>query len=272
MPFFHLDKTKCKKDGICSSVCVAGIIKNDDNRSPYIDDKNIYRCISCGLCVAFCPHEACYVENLDYKQFRKVDRSSLATSEQLDIFIKTRRSVRNFRSSVVDEETLSKIMDNVKYAPSAKNTHNNRWIITKTREATAKLGDLVIQYMQENIPKVPEDIAMHYKLVCKAYQNGKDIIMRGAPHIIISVLPNDFAWKSEDGCTALAYFELSAHAHNVGCVWAGYFTSAVREYQPLREVLGIKNDEFVAGAQLFGNPVYKTQQITSRKPNNISYL
>ena len=42
MPFFHLDKEKCKKDGICSAVCVTGIIKNDDERSPYIDEKNAY--------------------------------------------------------------------------------------------------------------------------------------------------------------------------------------------------------------------------------------
>ena len=71
MSFFHLDKEKCKKDGICSAVCVTGIIKNDEERSPYIDEKNVYKCISCGLCVAFCPHEACYVENLDPNQFSR---------------------------------------------------------------------------------------------------------------------------------------------------------------------------------------------------------
>lgn len=272
MAFFHLDKEKCKRDGICSSVCVTGIIRNDEERSPYIDEKNVYKCISCGLCVAYCPHEACYVENLDPAQFSKVDFNSLATPEQLDTFIKTRRSVRNFRKTEVDEETLNKIMDNVRYAPSAKNTHNNRWIITKSREETIRLSDLVIEYMQANINEVPEKDALHYKLLVRAYKNGNDVIARGAPHIIISVLPDEYAWKAEDGNTALAYFELSAHAHNVGCVWAGYFTSAARKYKPLRDALGIKDDEYIAGAQLFGNPIYKTRQITSRKPNNITYI
>lgn len=272
MAFFHLDKEKCKRDGICSSVCVTGIIRNDEERSPYIDEKNVYKCISCGLCVAYCPHEACYVENLDPAQFSKVDFNSLATPEQLDTFIKTRRSVRNFRKTEVDEETLNKIMDNVRYAPSAKNTHNNRWIITKSREETIRLSDLVIEYMQANINEVPEKEALHYKLLVRAYKNGNDVIARGAPHIIISVLPDEYAWKAEDGNTALAYFELSAHAHNVGCVWAGYFTSAARKCKPLRDALGIKDDEYIAGAQLFGNPIYKTRQITSRKPNNITYI
>ena len=191
MAFFHLDKEKCKRDGICSSVCVTGIIRNDEERSPYIDEKNVYKCISCGLCVAYCPHEACYVENLDPAQFSKVDFNSLATPEQLDTFIKTRRSVRNFRKTEVDEETLNKIMDNVRYAPSAKNTHNNRWIITKSREETVKLGDLVAQYMQEHISEVPEEHALHYKLLCRAYKSGRDVIMRDAPHIVVSVLPDN---------------------------------------------------------------------------------
>ena len=150
MPFYHLNKEKCKKDGICSAVCVTGIIKNDESRSPYIDDKDVYKCISCGLCVAYCPHEACYVENLDPAQFSKVDMENLATTEQLDNFIKTRRSVRNFRKKEVDNETLMKIMNNVKYAPSAKNTHNNRWIITSNREETIK----TVSYTHLTLPTI----------------------------------------------------------------------------------------------------------------------
>lgn len=272
MPFYHLNKEKCKKDGICSAVCVTGIIKNDESRSPYIDDKDVYKCISCGLCVAYCPHEACYVENLDPAQFSKVDMENLATTEQLDNFIKTRRSVRNFRKKEVDNETLMKIMNNVKYAPSAKNTHNNRWIITSNREETIKIGDLVAQYMKEYTNPDNKDETLHYKLIHRAYTNGRDIIMRGAPHIIVSVLPENYDWKAEDGNTALTYFELSAHAHNIGCVWAGYFTTAVRNYKPLRLALGIEDDEYIAGAQLFGIPVYKTRQITSRKENKITFI
>ncbi len=274
MPFYHLDKEKCKRDGICSAVCVTGIIKNDEERSPYVDEKDVYKCISCGLCVAYCPHEACYVENLDPKQFSKVNMESLATEEQLDTFIKTRRSVRNFRKKEVEKDVFLKIMDNVKYAPSAKNTHNNRWVVTSNKEETTKLGNLVAEYMKEffSNKEAPKEEALHYKLIHRAYSAGRDIIMRNAPHIIVSVLPNDYDWKAEDGTTALAYFELSAHAHNIGCVWAGYFTTAVRNYKPLRDALGIKDNEYVAGAQLFGVPVYKTRQITSRKDNNITFI
>lgn len=273
MPFYHLDTDKCKKDGICSAVCVTGIIKNDENRVPYVEEKNAVKCISCGLCVAYCPHEACFVENLDPEQFSFVDRTKLPTEEQVDLLIKTRRSVRNFRKDSVSDEILNKIMDNVRYAPSAKNTHNNRWIIVKNKEDVDKIGKFVADYFLE-LSKIVKDAneALHYKLVSNAYSKGKDVIMRGAPHLLISVLPESYAWKAEDGNIALTYFELAAHGHGIGCVWAGYFTSTVRKYKPLRDFLGIKDDEYIAGAQLFGIPVYKTRQITSRKKNDITYI
>ena len=126
--------------------------------------------------------------------------------------------------------------------------------------------------MQANVNELPEKDALHYKLLVRAYKNGNDVIARGAPHIIISVLPDEYAWKAEDGNTALTYFELSAHAHNIGCVWAGYFTSVARVYKPLRDALGVQDNEYITGAQIFGNPVYKTRQITSKKPNNITYI
>lgn len=273
MPFYHLDKDKCKRDGICSAVCVTGIIKNDENRTPYVEEKNAYKCISCGLCVAYCPHEACFVENLDPAQFSFVDKNKMPSPEQIDLLIKTRRSVRNFRKDPVNDEILNKIMDNVRYAPSAKNTHNNRWIITRNREETIKVGNLIADFFLEISKTIEnEKEALHYKLVHRAYTQGRDVITRGAPQLIVSVLPNDYHWKAEDGNIALTYFELASHGYGVGCVWAGYFTSAVRVYKPLQEFLGIKEDEYVAGAQFFGMPVYKTRQITSRHKNNITYI
>lgn len=272
MSFFHLDKERCKRDGICSAVCVAGIIKNDEERSPYIEDKNAEKCISCGLCAAYCPHGACYVSNLDPSQIRKADINAIPDGDSLDIFIKTRRSVRNFKKETVDKDTLDKILDNVRYAPSAKNTHNNRWIISSSREETKKLGDLTAEYIHERSNVSPAPESLHYKSLYRAYSQGRDVIMRNAPQAIISVLPKEYDWKAEDGSIALTYFELSAHAHGVGCVWGGYFTSALRNYIPLREYLGIGNKEYVAGAQLFGYPLYKIRQITSRQRDNITYI
>ena len=70
------------------------------------------------------------------------------------------------------------------------------------------------------------------------------------------VLPKDYEWQ-EDGAIALTYFELAAQACGVGACWGGFLTMAVRNFPELREFLGIKEDERVCGAQMFGWPAAK---------------
>ena len=268
MSFFNLNTDKCKKDGICSAVCVAGIIKNDDNRQPFIEDGKDSRCISCGHCVAFCPHEACHVKNLNTSMFYKLKKEDIISQEQADIFLKTRRSIRNFKDKLVDQDTLDKILSVTSYAPSAKNKHHERWIITTSREKTKLLADMVIDFLSNNLNNMEQTESVFAKLLVRAYKSGKDVIMRDAGQIAIMVMPKDVEFSTEDGTIALTYFELAAHGHGLGCVWAGYFTEVAKKCQKIKDFLNIDDKETVIGAQLFGYPLYKVRQVTSRhKPN-----
>ena len=52
-----IDRSRCKKDGLCASVCPKGIFVQREKRTiPELVDKE--RCIECGHCVAICPHGA----------------------------------------------------------------------------------------------------------------------------------------------------------------------------------------------------------------------
>lgn len=272
MPFFQLDVSKCKRDGVCEKVCVAGIIKNDETRTPYIDEANASKCIACGLCVAFCPHDACSVEKLDNTQFISVDKNSKVNREDIDTFLKSRRSVRQYRKQTVESDVLNKIFDSVRYAPSAKNTQAGRWIVTKSREDTLKLADIVSTYFEELSKKDKTPDAVKYRMLSMAHRQGIDVFLRNAPHVAVMVMPKEYEWKTEDGSIALTYFELAAGAHGVGTCWGGYFTVAGRNHQPLREALGVEENEFVCGAQMFGYPLYKVHKIPSRKNTKLTIL
>lgn len=272
MSFFHLDVEKCKRDGICARVCVAGIIKNDDERKPYIDEKREKYCISCGLCVAFCPHDACFVENLDKNQFETVNNQIMPSPEQTDMLLKSRRSVRFYKKQTVDGQTLNKIFNSVRYAPSAKNNQSIRWIVSKSREETIRISDLIAEYFDGISKNSDTPESMKLKTLVKLYKQGNDHFLREAPQIAIAVMPKNHEWKIEDGSIALTYFEIAAHACGVGVCWGGYFTRAARNYIPLQEAIGVGENEFVCGAQFFGYPLYKITKIPSRKNTNITIL
>ncbi len=277
MSFFKLDLEKCKRDGICSAVCVAGIIRNDENRVPYIEERNNANCIACGLCVAFCPHDACSVEKLDETQFKKIDREALPSFEVVDNFMKSRRSVRSFRDKEISDEDIADVMDIVRYTPSAKNTQATRWVLVKGAENTNKVSEHIADFCESiDIEAAGDNEALKKQIVfnkalARAYRKGRDVFMRGAPYLLVCVMPKDYEWRIEDGNMALAHFEIAATAKGLGACWAGYFTRTVKEYQPLRDMLGITDDEYVAGGQMFGIPVYKTRAVPSRKPLNITY-
>lgn len=271
MSFFHLNAERCKKDGICSKVCIVGIIKNDENHLPYIDKSQEKSCMACGLCAAFCPHEACYVEKLDEKQFSLIKKAEMPDAAQIDQVLKARRSVRNFRKTSVDSHVLAEVFDAVRYAPTAKNTQNIRWAVTKGMEETDKIRKLMLEYFEETAKVTPAPESIFMKTMIRAYKQGRDVFLRGAPQIAAAVLPKDYIWK-EDAAIAITYFEISAFAHGLGTCWSGYFTAAARKYRPLREAMGISEDEYVGGAVMIGNPVYRPNAIPSRNHVKITWI
>ena len=270
MPFFHLNTERCKKDGICSKVCIVGIIKTDENNLPYVDADKEKFCMQCGLCVAFCPHEACYVEKLDKNQFYAIG-NDLPSGKQTNTLLKSRRSIRNFKKTPVDAETLTSVLDTVRYAPTAKNSQNIRWIITKGMEETDIIRNLMLQYFEEATEVAPASESVYMKTLVRAYKSGRDIFLRGAPQLAIAVVPKNYDWK-EDASIALTYFEISAFANGLGTCWAGFFTSAARKYKPLQDAIGINENEYVGGALMIGKPIYKPHAIPSRKNIDITWI
>lgn len=64
------------------------------------------------------------------------------------------------------------------------------------------------------------------------------MIFRGAPQLVVAVVPKSHSLP-EDGAIALTYLELAAHAHEVACCWAGFFTMAARNNAALQTELGV---------------------------------
>ncbi len=111
--------------------------------------------------------------------------------------IRKRRTVRAFRSDPVEEDKIEAILEAGRWAPSGKNTQPWRFVVVRSEEKRAELGQLVPQ--RDMISTAPITIAV-LKHVPSGYDELKDAQGIGA-------------------CTQNML--LAAHAQGLGACWIG---------------------------------------------------
>ncbi len=271
MPVFFADTEKCRQDGICASVCPLHVIRGPKGAFPTVRRGQETACIACGHCVAYCPHQAAHVERLDDAETLAIRRKELPSPEAVELLCKTRRSTRRFKKEPVPRETIARLLETARYAPSAKNRMPVRWLVLYDAARLREAGDCIAGWLREIAPlsgdAFPEAAAM-----ARAWRSGLDPIFRGAPHVVLAVTPKSWKWGAMDAAVALTYLELLGHALGIGMCWAGYVTTAAQAHAPLRELLGIGKDEKVVGGQMLGFPALRPTSVPPRRHPSVSWL
>ncbi len=258
---FFADQALCTQCGLCAEMCPAGVIRFTKGAFPEMRAGG--ECIRCGHCMVYCPVKAARVNDLPESEMLPADASRLPDPETIGLFCRSRRSVRRFKKEPVPKQTLLDILDVARYAPSAKNRQATRWILVYQREKIEAIGDCMARYYFD----LPEG-----KLLARAWKMGVDPIFRGAPHLALAVAPADWPWSRIDAAISLTYLELAALSYNVGACWAGYVTSAVNAYAPLRSLLGIAEEEILCGGQMLGFIGLRAGRIPPREPLRLTWL
>ncbi|MCC8193237.1 MAG: nitroreductase family protein [Deltaproteobacteria bacterium] len=271
--FFSVDASLCRKDGICVQVCPVRIIRAGTGELPVMDERLRNRCIGCGQCMAFCPTRACVAPGFSREDVRPLDPASHPTPEQMEELVFARRSIRNFKDKPVPEETLVRVLDAVRYAPTGNNRQAFRWIVTKNRERSRALLELVIGWLRR-LPETDPGMAarLHSAGVVRGWDKGTDILSREAPHIVVPGGDGIFL-DILDGIIGLSYYEMIAQAHGIGCCWSGYLTRAFDhpDAAEVRDFLGLEAGEAAFSALMVGFPRFKTVSRPPRKPLRLTW-
>ena len=123
MSLITIDESKCKKDGICVEECPSCVIQQDeDSRLPVLSKENENVCIRCGHCVAVCPHGAFEHECSPIADSPEIQKELILTFEQTEQLLRSRRSIRVFKSDPVEKEKIVKLIEMARYAPTGHNT------------------------------------------------------------------------------------------------------------------------------------------------------
>jgi nitroreductase/NAD-dependent dihydropyrimidine dehydrogenase PreA subunit len=270
MSLINVNTKSCNQDGICAAVCPANLIDFTKGEFPSPVENIDKLCIRCGHCVAACPSGSLHHADIPLEQCPPVKKELLLSAEQTEQFLRNRRSIRNYRDQSVPKELLQKLIEQARYAPTGHNTQTVEWMVLTDREEMNKLIGLVgdwMRWMLVNMSKLA--LSMHMDKALERIDAGEDVVLRGAPVLIIAhAKENDL--MAPTSCTiALSHLELAATGMELGGCWAGYFNSAVTSFPPLKEALGLPDGHHCFGAMMVGYPTFRYHRLPERKIPNI---
>ncbi len=151
--------------------------------------------------------------------------------------IKKRRSVRSFRDDPVPDESLQKIYDAIRFAPSAHNAQDYKFIFVEDKEKK----ELLI------------------KAANQRFMSSAPIIIAGVSLSPDYIMDSDVPAYGVDTAIALDHISLAAVGEGLGTCWIGSFNQ-----EEVKNILNIPADYKVVALMLLGYP-YDEEKPKSRK-------
>ena len=272
MPKLIVDKDACTLCGLCAADCPGGIISVSGNSLPaYIPDGE-KRCIICGHCQAVCPTDAIKVEDPRLDGRTLGIQKSLLGMELAEEYFRSRRSVRQYKREPVEKEVVLRLMETVRYAPSAMNAHPLHWLIILDPAEVRRLTDLVVDWMEASA-KTPSPLNDYFNFseLAGKYRNGRDPVLRGAPHLVVVHARKDIPSAHNDAFISLSHLDLLAPSFGLGTCWAGVFQIAAMNWKPLEEALNLPEGHKPIYAMMLGKPAVKYARAPKRPAGRITW-
>jgi len=265
-----VDKNTCKGDGRCVEICPINILRMNAERVPEFIPGGGDLCINCGHCFAFCPPGSIELSTMHPKDAPRLEQSKLPSAEQVELFLKGRRSIRAYKDEPVTKALIEKLLDCARYAPSGINRQPVDWLVINDKEKVHQLAGLIASWMEELLKaSSPMAEAFNFGRLVEFWKNGDDKICRNAPCVIIAYGVKDDPIVPQSCTISAEYLELAAFGFGLGACWAGYVQIAVNMSESVRKFVGISSRATAGAAMMVGHPKYRYSRVPSRNPAKI---
>jgi nitroreductase/NAD-dependent dihydropyrimidine dehydrogenase PreA subunit len=268
----EVNRKTCRRDGICAATCPGGLIELKKGDYPKAAAGAEAECIRCGHCVAICPTGSLTHREMAVGECPAVDEKARLTAKQCEHILKSRRSVRVYRSRPVSANILTGLIETARYAPSGKNSQCVEWLVLARKDELKRLVEIAAGWMRWMIANKP-DIAstMGMERIVRRHEQGEDEFLRNAPALIVTHARKENPFAPMACPIALAYFDLAARSRGLGCCWAGLFNTAATVFPPLREALSLPEGHQPFGSMMVGYPRFTYQKVPLRKAPRITW-
>jgi len=273
MGLITIDESTCKKDGMCGRECLAAIIRLPEGGYPEIPEGNEVECRLCGHCVAVCPHGALSHEAVHIEDSPPIKKDLAITEAQAVQFLRTRRSIRFYTEKPVERETIQRLIEVARYAPTGGNSQLVEWMAISGNARVHEIAAAAARCLREMLDKDPSIAvaAPYLSTTLATFDAGYDSILRNAPALLIASAPVEASNGMVDLTIALSYLDLLAPVMGLGTCWAGLLQRAILYSPSLKESLGVPPAHRYHYPMMLGYPKVKFYRLPERKPPKITF-
>jgi nitroreductase len=232
---------------------------------PVVRPDNEEGCIQCQHCLAICPVGAISILGRDPAGSIPLDANAFPTLEKMTTLVRGRRTVRRYRDENVDPALIKQLLTTLANAPSGVNRRGLIFSVIDDKAAMHRfrLKALDALALAKAQGRVPEHFTYLMDAVPAWFEDGRDVIFRGAPHLLVISAGPEAICPQEDVSLAMAYFELMAQSAGLGTVWCGLVKMTLELVPELKAQVGLALGAHYY-AMLFGHPSYRYARTVQR--------
>lgn len=262
---FEVDVSSCVGCAACVRDCAFKALSVGPGGVPTMPHPE--KCMRCQHCFAICPTASITFDGVRAEDVSKVDGLTLPSSEQIENWMTTRRSVRKFADEDVEPQVLDKVLRLLANTPTGCNARSLTFTCYPNRSAMNGFRASFLKAVEEHrdgTKILPRWLALP---AIRLRKGGEDIFFRGASGIL--VISSDETSEAvttplEDVAVACSNFELIANANGINTCWCGFLKLVQKEVPELMEkVLGIRRTTPFY-AILFGKSAVKYHRSVDR--------
>lgn len=250
-----IDKEKCVGCGQCVKDCVAGYLYINEGKA----EVKAAGCIGCGHCYAVCPKGAVTVEGMETDNGPLHDMSELDSNVLLQA-MKSRRTVRQFKTQEVEQEKLDMILEAGRFCPTAANAQDVAFTILGSRQS--EIEALCVKLFRKG-----KSVASAAYAAAANMEIDDNFFFKGAPLVIVVS-----AKSAGNANLASSYMELMAESLGLGVLYSGFFVICAKLSAKLRGMLMLPKGHKAVTCMVIGYPDVKYCRIPGRKPIKVKKL
>ena len=268
---FKVDEAKCIGCGSCVRDCVSGAIEMCGS-VPTVARFGERMCIKCQHCLAVCPRGAISIFGIKPESCGTV--KTLPRPDDVASLLKFRRSCRQFKPENVSKDKVAKLKDVLNWAPTGCNSRAMHFAIVEDVKAMGRLRLLLNKTLLSAIQNDTLPPSMSgMKLAAPLLERGDDLVLRGAPHLIVAAAHRDAPSGTIDPVIALAQFEVMAQSLGLGTTWCGFAHLVIGNLcSDAKALLNLPEGFSPSCLMLFGEPAVVYPRTTCPEPYGISVI